>query len=89
MKNYRISEQLLLQAVNEEMVILDPDSGRYFTLNEVGSEMLAHFRQSGDIDDTVARIAAGYEVDEARARGDLLKLLDDLTAHGLAEAVDA
>ncbi len=89
MKNYRISEQLLLQAVNEEMVILDPDSGRYFTLNEVGSEMLGRFRQSGDIDDTVAHIAAGYEVSEDTARRDLLALLDELVTHGLAEAVEA
>ncbi len=89
MQTYRISEQLLLQAVNEEMVILDPDSGRYFTLNEVGSEMLGRFREKGDIDDTVAYIASRYEVGEETARRDLLALLDDLVTHGLAEADSA
>ncbi len=85
MTDYRISERLLLQAVNRETVILDPDSGRYFTLDEIGSEMLGDFRQHGDIGATVAHIVSRYEVDEVVARADLLRLLEELAEQGLAE----
>lgn len=88
MAQYRIPDELLLQTVNDEAVILDPKTGNYFTLNAVGTRMLQLYREYSDVDAVVDRVVAEYAVDKATAHDDLQALLQDLSAHGLAEPVD-
>lgn len=88
MQQFKIPGDLLLQAVKDEAVILDPKSGRYFTLNAVGTRMVQLYRDRADVDAVVATIVAEYAVDAATARQDLQQLLEDLSANGLAESVD-
>lgn len=89
MRQYKIPGDLLLQSVKDEAVILDPKSGRYFTLNAVGTRMMQLYRDLADVDAVVATIVAEYAVDDATVRQDLQQLLEDLSANGLAEAVDS
>ncbi|HOP17987.1 MAG TPA: PqqD family protein [Gammaproteobacteria bacterium] len=89
MRQYKIPGDLLLQSVKDEAVILDPKSGRYFTLNAVGTRMVQLYRDLADVDAVVATIVAEYAVDDATVRQDLQQLLEDLSANGLAEAVDS
>jgi hypothetical protein len=88
MDKYRIPQDLLLQAVKDETVILDPNSGNYFTLDAIGTRMLQLFRETKDIRSTAAQIAAEYEVTPEIAQHDLVQLLDQMVEHGLAEAPD-
>lgn len=88
MDSYRIPDELLVQTVREESVILDPATGNYFTLNEVGTRMVQLYRESGDADRVVQAIVSEYAVDDATARNDLQRLLADMAAHGLAEPRD-
>ena len=89
MRQYKIPGDLLLQSVKDEALILDPKSGRYFTLNAVGTRMVQLYRDLADVDAVVATIVAEYAVDDATVRQDLQQLLEDLSANGLAEAVDS
>ena len=89
MRQYKIPGDLLLQSVKDEAVILDPKSGRYFTLNAVGTRMVQLYRDLADVDAVVATIVAEYAFDDATVRQDLQQLLEDLSANGLAEAVDS
>lgn len=89
MPKYHIADDLLLQTVREEAVILNPTSGKYFTLNEVGTRMVQLYRELVDEDQVIAKITAEYAIDAATARADLQQLLHDMTANGLAEPVSA
>lgn len=83
--NFRIKDNVLLQPVGEDMVLLEPDSGVYFTLDAVGARMLSLFRDSGDVQAVTEAIVEEYEVEADRATSDLIKLLKDMTGYGLVE----
>ncbi|MBA1331899.1 hypothetical protein QQ73_12455 [Candidatus Endoriftia persephone str. Guaymas] len=85
MQSYKIPENLLLQAVADEAVILDPVSGNYFTLDAVGTRMIELLRESGSVTTTVERMVEEYDVTTETVHGDLLKLLDEMEQNGLVE----
>ncbi len=82
---YRLKPGLLLQAVGDETVILDPESGNYFTLDEVGSRMIALYRECAQMETTVSRLLREYETDAATLRHDLEALLEEMERQGLAQ----
>jgi len=84
MTNYHISEKAMFQEVENESVILDLESGEYFTLDDVGTRMLQLFRNEPDTHKVAARIIKEYEVDSEQAYADLIDLLEKMVAHGLA-----
>lgn len=82
---YRIPDNILLQAVSDEKVILNPDTGVYFTLDAIGTRMLELVRQL-DTEEAVAdTVVAEYETDKDTALTDLYALLAKMVEHGLAE----
>jgi hypothetical protein len=86
---YRIPENILMQEVADEMVLLDPVSGVYFTLDAVGTRMVVLFRELEDGPGTAERIAKEYAVNPEQALDDLNTLLLKMTQHGLAESLDS
>ena len=83
MVRYKMSDRILAQDVISETVLLDMDKGSYFELNEMGSAMLTHLRESGDPQQVVAALMLKYEVDEDTVTHDLNTLLSQLEEHGL------
>lgn len=83
--NYTLKPNLLLQAVAGETVILDPDSGSYFTLDEVGSRMLERYRETGSLEGSVALLLEEYDTDAETLREDLEALLRAMEGQGLVE----
>jgi hypothetical protein len=88
MPSYEIAPSLLLQAVADETVILDPATGNYFTLNATGTRMLQVFREAGDVEEAVVQLATEFDAPPDVLRGDLVGLLDQLVREGLAQACD-
>ncbi len=86
---YRLKENLLLQAVANETVILDPDSGSYFTLDDVGTRMIELLRESGSIEQTVKEMVKEYDASPDTIRGDLQTLLQGMSDAGLMEQATA
>ncbi|MBK9470002.1 MAG: PqqD family protein [Gammaproteobacteria bacterium] len=82
---YHVPDRLLLQAVADEKVILDPDSGTYYTLDAVGSRMIDLLRETGSLEQAVAGIVEEYEVDELTALDHLTELLEQMAQHGLVQ----
>ncbi|MCB1841972.1 MAG: PqqD family protein [Halioglobus sp.] len=82
---YHIPERLLLQSVADEKVILDPESGNYYTLDAVGSRMLDLLRSTNSIEQTVARVVAEFDVSAETAGEDLMELLEQMVQHGLVQ----
>ena len=86
---YRFQNDLLLQKVVDETVILDPESGDYFSLDEIGSRMIELFRSTCSVDQTVKAMAQEYDADEAKIERDLITLLDEMAKHGIVEKVES
>lgn len=82
---YIIPDRLLLQSVSDEKVILDPDSGNYYTLDAMGAKMIDLLCESGSIEKTISGIVAEYEVSIESAHADLIELLEKMAEHGLVE----
>lgn len=83
---YVISESVLLQPLDDELVLLDMHSGRYFGLPGVGVRAWEHLSASGDTEAVVAALLAEYQVDETTLRRDLDELFASLAGAELIRA---
>lgn len=80
-----IPPQVMSRLVGDETVLLDLASGMYFGLDGVGRRIWECLAEGKSLGETVAVIAAEYEVDEARAQADLVAFASDLVRRGLLE----
>lgn len=81
----KFPEDILFHEVGGEAVILNLESGKYYGLDEVGTRMWALLSEYGAIEPVVNALLAEYEVEEEQLRSDLLKLINDLSSHGLLQ----
>lgn len=81
----RRSPQAMSRQLDDEVVILDVPSGRYFSLNAVGVVVWDRLADEATIDDLVAAVTAEFEVDPDTARSDIDGLVASLTEAGLLE----
>lgn len=86
MARYKFKDDVLAQQVSDEMVILEPESGEYFTVNGVGTSMIALLQQEKSEEEVAQAIAAEYEVNVDEAKSDFAELLNTLKEQGLIEA---
>ena len=81
----RRSPQAMSRQLDDEVVILDVPSGRYFSLNAVGVVVWDRLADEATIDDLVDAVTAEFEVDPDTARSDIDGLVASLTEAGLLE----
>lgn len=87
MTQIRIKDGVLLQKVAQEMVLLDPASGDYFTLNEVGA-IIVEQSQHGQTKEQVSDYLVNtFDVDKTQAEQDIKGILAQLVEEGLAESL--
>ena len=72
-----------------EAVILNPDSGMYYGLNEVGARIWELIQEPKTVSQIRDAIVAEYEVEPERCESDILGLLQDLAAKELVEVKDS
>ncbi len=89
MTNYKIQDDVFLQKVVNETVILAPETGNYFSLDEVGSRMIELFRQTGSVEQTVAALVQEYDAPQVDIERDLLALLEDMAQQGVVEKIES
>ena len=68
-----------------ETVLLDLSSGRYYTLNRVGSVIWEQCTGDKTISDIQAVLCDRFDVAPERALDDLVTLANDLTQEGLLQ----
>lgn len=83
--NVKLNEGLLIQKVVDEIVILEPESGDYYTLNETGAIMLENLQQGKTVAEISAVMSAEFNVDTQAIEQDLSELLNELEKSGLAQ----
>lgn len=73
------------QRAHDALVLLDLDSGRYYTLEGSGDRIWALCDGEHRLADIVSTMTATYGTDAARVRSDAIELLGRLAAEGLVD----
>lgn len=79
----RPAEHVVFQQVEGEMILLDLNAEKYFSLDEVGARIWQLLGEHGDVEDVVRAMLAEFDVDAPTLRRDLDELLERLAAAGL------
>jgi pyrroloquinoline quinone biosynthesis protein D len=76
-------DNVLTQETSDGLVLLDPDGGEYFSLNEVGSRVWELCDGTRTVGDVVGVLAEEFDAPGETIRDDVLELLEELAAEGL------
>ena len=76
-------ERVMTQQVEGDAVLLDIDSGEYFSLNEVGGMVWELCDGSRSVEDVAELISSEFDVDTSAALSDAIELLESLVGAGL------
>ena len=79
----RVPDDVLISNLQEESVILNLDSERYYGLDDVGTRFLSVLNTSDSIEAAYAVLRDEYNVDAHALRQDLLELVEDLVKQGI------
>ena len=78
-----VPDEVLISNLQDESVILNLNSERYFGLDDVGTRMLSVLANSASIEAAYESLACEYEVDRQVLRDDLIVLVENLLQQGL------
>lgn len=81
---YNMNPDLHSEHQGSDVLLTDPQSGRHYLLDAVGSQMLNEYLLTNSIDAVVQAMGEVYDVSQDTVRHDLLELLEALCKHGLA-----
>lgn len=81
------SEQLLGSQVENELVMIDIESGRYYGLNPVATDIWERLASPIRIADLCTDLIERYAVDSALCEKDVLSLLLQMSANGMVRVV--
>jgi hypothetical protein len=84
----RICQDVLWNKVEGDVVILNLESGIYFSMSGVGSRFWELIAEGASREDAVQRLTDEYKVDASRLESDLDALLRDLSSEGLVSIED-
>ena len=79
----RVRDEVLISNLQEESVILNLDSERYYGLDNVGTRFLSVLNASESIEAAYELLRDEYDVDAQSLRHDLLTLVEDLVKQGI------
>jgi len=78
-----VPDDVLISNLQQESVILNLDSERYYGLDDVGTRFLSVLTNSESIEAAYEKLAGEYDVDNQALRQDLLALVEDLVNQGI------
>ena len=79
----RIPEEVLTSKVGDETVLLNLQTGMYYSLDPVGTRFLEELQRTGRLDEVHHALLKHFDVSTAKLEADLLKLSQDMLARGL------
>ncbi len=80
----RRNEGTLWTTLEDQLVLLDVQTGRYYQANEVGALIWDLIEESRSIPEIVNQVVSNYRVEHEQCRQDVLKFVHALTAAGFA-----
>jgi hypothetical protein len=82
-----ISDNVLFQQIDQEMVLLDLESGEYYGLNEVGARIWTLLLEGKSLAQVLDTMVEEFEVTPEHLRGDIQRFLILMRDRGLIELV--
>ena len=79
----KIPDDVLISKLQEESVILNLDSERYYGLDDIGTRILSVLTTSESIEAAYQTLVNEYDVDADVLRQDLIELIENLSKQGL------
>lgn len=83
----RSASNPLTAEVNGELVIMDTDSGAYYSLDAIGTDIWNRLAAPIDVETLCRSLEQGYDAQADIIRRDVLDLLDSMVEKGLVEVV--
>jgi hypothetical protein len=80
------SESVVAAELDDEMVLLNVETGIYFGLDELGARIWRLLAAGADIDEMLDELLAEYDVAPEVLHADLVQFFDLLVQKGLARA---
>ena len=80
---------MLASPLGGEVVLLEPDAGIYYSLNEVGAFIWDLLHEPATPTELSRAVVAEFEVDLVTCLPDVTMILNDLLEHGLVEVEPA
>ncbi len=80
-----VPQQVVFRDLDGEAVILELESGRYYGLDAVGTQMWHRLQQHGEVRAAYQGLLQEYQVSEDELRRDLLEFVDRLASMKLLE----
>jgi hypothetical protein len=78
-----VPEHVAMRELDQELVLLNFESERYFGLDDVGARILQVLRDASSIDAGITVLLDEFEVDESQLRHDVGALVSSLVDGGL------
>lgn len=69
--------------MDEQQILLDPSSGQYYTLNEVGSRIWELSDGARSVSEIVDIVCQEYDAPRERVEADAIELLEELAGEKL------
>lgn len=76
--NYKVNKTIEYNDTGEEIVILIPEKGDFFRLNNVGSEMFRMLKEGLSVEDITLKISEEYDKEESSIEKDVEEFLTQL-----------
>ncbi len=83
MTRYIRNSKTISGRLHDEMVMMDMDQGKYFSLNQTATVIWEMLENPMTIEDICTRLAEDFEVDMRQCREDVLSYLEEMTDRGL------
>lgn len=80
-----VPDGVMAREIDGETVILNLDTGTYFGLDAVGTEIWRAIKTHGLLQEVFASLELEYDVDAATLRADLLQLVNQMCEKGLLQ----
>lgn len=82
------SDEVIVRVIDGETVLLDLNSGIYYSLDDVGGRIWELIDGEKPLSSIVAKIADEYDVAPEQALEDAVELMADLAGEGLTRTKD-
>ena len=80
---FQLAQHAMFQKVVDETVILDTQSGQYYTLDVIATEMVELLNNGQTVSEVVSTIFDNYDSQKAVIEQDLQELIKEMQSKGL------
>lgn len=82
-KTYKLIDNVLFQKVDNETVILEPETGQYFTLDPIGTFMIENLQLGQTVTQVTDNVLKTYKAPKSEVETDLQELIVKMVSQGL------